>query len=72
MSQYLELVEEFKSVHKATDKLKNTQYTAADIKRDIQQMEQEHEQILKTIERKKSRVSPYVNSNLDFSTLSEI
>jgi predicted RNase H-like nuclease (RuvC/YqgF family) len=55
--QYLELLEEFKTVHKATDKLKSNQYTAADIKKDIQQMEQENEQLTKTIERKKARVS---------------
>ena len=54
--QYLELLEEFKEVHKATDKLKSNQYTAADIKKDIQQMEQENEQLTKTIERKKARV----------------
>ena len=56
LSQYIELLEEFKTVHKATDKLKSNQYTAADIKKDIQQMEQENEQLTKTIERKKARV----------------
>ena len=51
------MLEEFKEVHKATDKLKSNQYTAADIKKDIKQMEQENEQLTKTIERKKARVS---------------
>ena len=50
-------MEKFKEVHKETDKLKNSKYTAADIKKDIAQMEQEYEQLVKTIERKKARVS---------------
>lgn len=58
---YNELVEEFKEVHRSTDTLKNNQYTAADIKKDIQQMEQEYEQIQKTIERKKARVAQIQN-----------
>jgi len=61
--EYLELLEEFKTVHKATDKLKSNQYTAADIKKDIQQMEQENEQLTKTIERKKARVESMSNIN---------
>ena len=59
--EYCELLEEFKNVHKSTDKLKNNQYTAADIKRDITQMEQEYEQLQKTIERKKARVESMSN-----------
>lgn len=59
--EYCELLEEFKAVHKSTDKLKSSQYTAADIKRDIGQMEKEHEQLVKTIERKKARVESMAN-----------
>ncbi|XP_063692806.1 LOW QUALITY PROTEIN: intraflagellar transport protein 81 homolog [Bolinopsis microptera] len=62
-TEYIELLEEFKTVHKATDKLKSNQYTAADIKKDIQQMEQENEQLTKTIERKKARVESMLNIN---------
>ena len=55
-------------MHKATDKLKSNQYTAADIKKDIQQMEQENEQLTKTIERKKARVR-YTTATCSFYTI---
>jgi intraflagellar transport protein 81 len=55
-SQYEGLIGQFKDLHKNYDHLMSTQHTTADLKNDIEKMEEEKEQIIKRLERVKKRV----------------
>ena len=55
--KYENLVNQFKETHKNYDHLMSTQHTTADLKKEIEQMEEEKEQIIKRLERVKKRVS---------------
>ena len=47
---------DFKETHKNYDHLMSTQHTTADLKVEIEKMEEEKEQIIKRLERVKKRV----------------
>jgi intraflagellar transport protein 81 len=57
------LINQFKDIHKTYDNLISTQHTTADLKNDIEKMEEEKEQIIKRLERVKKRVDSVNNSN---------
>lgn len=56
-AQYENLMAEFKETHKNYDHLMTTQHTTADLKVEIEKMEEEKEQIVKRLERVKKRVT---------------
>ena len=62
-SQYEGLMSEFKETHKNYDHLMTTQHTTADLKVEIEKMEEEKEQIIKRLERVKKRVDSVNNSS---------
>lgn len=62
-SQYESLMSEFKETHKNYDHLMTTQHTTADLKVEIEKMEEEKEQIIKRLERVKKRVDSVNNSS---------
>jgi len=49
-------MQQFKETHRNFDHLTSTQHTTADLKKEIEQMEEEKEQIIKRLERVKKRV----------------
>lgn len=55
--QYEELVETFKILHKESENLKTSGFSASDIRKDIDHMMEEKQQVSKRIERLKKRVS---------------
>uniref|UniRef100_UPI00358F6CCF intraflagellar transport protein 81 homolog isoform X2 n=1 Tax=Myxine glutinosa TaxID=7769 RepID=UPI00358F6CCF len=55
-SQYEELLEQFKVHHKEHDKLKESGISVADIRKDIQAMEEEKDQLTQRVEKLKNRV----------------
>lgn len=55
--QYEELIKQFKEWHKHSEQLKTSSFNTPEIRRDISQMEEEKEQLLKRIERLKRKVS---------------
>ncbi len=61
--KYENLIGQFKETHKSYDHLMSTQHTTADLKSEIEQMEEEKEQIIKRLERVKKRVDNVGNSN---------
>ena len=61
-AQYESLMAEFKETHKNYDHLMTTQHTTADLKVEIEGMEEEKEQIIKRLERVKKRVDSVNNS----------
>ena len=54
--QYEELMETFKDLHKQAETLKNSGFNATEIRKDISNMEDEKEQLIKRIERLKRKV----------------
>eukprot|EP00052_Salpingoeca_macrocollata_P012331 m.95536 g.95536 ORF g.95536 m.95536 type:complete len:674 (+) comp18432_c0_seq1:165-2186(+) len=54
-TKYEEALEDFKTVHKQVEALRATGFSTANIKKDITQMEEEKEQLLKRIERMKKK-----------------
>ena len=54
--KYENLVNQFKETNKNYDHLMSTQHTTADLKNEIEQMEEEKEQIIKRLDRVKKRV----------------
>ncbi|XP_043968694.1 intraflagellar transport protein 81 homolog [Gambusia affinis] len=54
--QYEELVEGFKTYHKECEHLRSSGFSTAEIRRDINAMEEEKDQLLKRVERLKRRV----------------
>ncbi|PIK37901.1 putative intraflagellar transport protein [Apostichopus japonicus] len=55
-AQYEELVETFKILHKESENLKTSGFSASDIRKDIDHMMEEKQQVSKRIERLKKRV----------------
>ena len=60
-SMYLDLIQQFKELHKESEQLKQSGVSAAEIKKDIISMEEEKEQLIKRIERVKKRVDTVHN-----------
>ncbi|XP_027889383.1 intraflagellar transport protein 81 homolog [Xiphophorus couchianus] len=59
--QYEELVEGFKTYHKEREHLRSSGFSTAEIRRDINAMEEEKDQLLKRVERVKRRVESVSN-----------
>ncbi|XP_047236250.1 intraflagellar transport protein 81 homolog [Girardinichthys multiradiatus] len=59
--QYEELVEGFKTYHKECEHLRNSGFSTAEIRRDINAMEEEKDQLIKRVERLKKRVESVSN-----------
>uniref|UniRef100_H3BA04 Intraflagellar transport protein 81 homolog n=1 Tax=Latimeria chalumnae TaxID=7897 RepID=H3BA04_LATCH len=59
--QYEELVEGFKTLHKECEQLKSSGFSTTEIRRDINAMEEEKDQLLKRVERLKKRVETVPN-----------
>ncbi|XP_054906478.1 intraflagellar transport protein 81 homolog [Poeciliopsis prolifica] len=59
--QYEELVEGFKTYHKECEHLRSSGFSTAEIRRDINAMEEEKDQLLKRVERLKRRVESVSN-----------
>ncbi|XP_005106145.1 intraflagellar transport protein 81 homolog [Aplysia californica] len=60
--QYEELMETFKELHKQSEQLKNSGFNTSEIRKDITNMEEEKEQLLKRIERLRRKVESHPNS----------
>lgn len=54
--KYENLISQFIETHRNYDHLMSTQHTTADLKQEIEKMEEEKEQIIKRLERVKKRV----------------
>ncbi|RUS70096.1 hypothetical protein EGW08_022145, partial [Elysia chlorotica] len=59
---YEELMEQFKDLHKQSEHLKNSGFNTGEIRKDITNMEEEKEQLLKRIERLRRKVESHPNS----------
>ncbi|XP_077987747.1 intraflagellar transport protein 81 homolog [Glandiceps talaboti] len=59
--QYEGLVDAFKILHKEGERLRNSTFSTAEIRKDITQMEEEKEQLVKRIERLKKKVETVPN-----------
>ncbi|MED6280751.1 Intraflagellar transport protein 81, partial [Characodon lateralis] len=59
--QYEELVEGFKTYHKECEHLRNSGFSTAEIRRDINAMEEEKDQLIKRVERLEKRVESVSN-----------
>jgi hypothetical protein len=55
--KYEEAMEQFKELHKEAEGLKNSGFNTGEIKKDISNMEDEKEQLIKRVERLKRKVS---------------
>lgn len=62
-AMYIDLIEQFKELHKESGQLKDSGLSAADIKKDILSMEDEQEQLRKRVERVKKRVDAVPNND---------
>ncbi|KAL3848360.1 hypothetical protein ACJMK2_019225 [Sinanodonta woodiana] len=60
--QYEELIEQFKVLHKQAETLKSSGYNITEIRKDISNMEDEKEQLIKRVERLKRKVESHPNS----------
>lgn len=58
---YLNLIEDFKQLHKESEQMRGSGISASEIKKDILSMEEEQEQLRKRIERVKKRVDNVSN-----------
>uniref|UniRef100_A0A8W8IXD0 Intraflagellar transport protein 81 homolog n=1 Tax=Magallana gigas TaxID=29159 RepID=A0A8W8IXD0_MAGGI len=61
-AQYEESMDQFKDLHKEAEGLKNAGYNTGEIKKDISNMEDEKEQLIKRVERLKRKVESHPNS----------
>ncbi|KAM3611338.1 uncharacterized protein V6R79_016846 [Siganus canaliculatus] len=59
--QYEELVEGFKTYHKECEQLRTSGFSTAEIRKDINSMEEEKDQLIKRVERLKKRVESVSN-----------
>ena len=55
--QYEEQIDVFKDLHKQAENLKNSGYNTSEIRKDISNMEDEKEQLIKRVERLKRKVT---------------
>ncbi|BFZ00683.1 hypothetical protein BsWGS_03721 [Bradybaena similaris] len=60
--QYEELMDQFKELHKQSEQLKNSGFNTGEIRKDITNMEEEKEQLIKRIERLRRKVESHPNS----------
>ncbi|XP_070538822.1 intraflagellar transport protein 81 homolog [Ptychodera flava] len=60
-TQYEGLVDTFKLLHKEAERLRNSTFSTSEIRKDINQMEEEKEQLVKRIERLKKKVETVPN-----------
>ncbi|XP_048588151.1 intraflagellar transport protein 81 homolog isoform X2 [Nematostella vectensis] len=58
---YVGKIEEFKEVHKAVEQLRTSGFSTGEIKKDIANMEEEHEQLKKRIDRMQKKVESVRN-----------
>ena len=71
MFQYEELMETFKELHKQAETIKNSGFNTTEIRKDISNMEDEKEQLIKRIERLKRKVcTNYMSHSTRFPTRS--
>lgn len=61
--KYLDLIEEFKESHKGSEEIKDSGFSAGEIKKDILSMEEEKEQLKKRLERVKKRIDSVPNKD---------
>ncbi|WAR28260.1 IFT81-like protein, partial [Mya arenaria] len=61
--QYEELIETFKDLHKQAEGLRNSGYNTGEIRKDISNMEDEKEQLIKRVDRLKRKVEQHPNAN---------
>ncbi|KAK3094389.1 hypothetical protein FSP39_001105 [Pinctada imbricata] len=61
-AQYEEAMDQFKELHKQAEGLKSTGFSTSEIKKDISNMEDEKEQLMKRVERLKRKVESHPNS----------
>ena len=59
--QYEDLIEQFKNVHKECETIKNSGYSTAELRKDIEEMEKEKEIVQKRIERMQRKVEGMPN-----------
>ena len=59
--QYEDLIEQFKTVHKDCDAIKNSGYSTVELRKDIEEMEKEKEIVQKRIERMQRKVEGMTN-----------
>ena len=59
--QYEDLIEQFKTVHKECDAIKNSGYSTSELRKDIEEMEREKEIVQKRIERMQRKVEGMPN-----------
>lgn len=58
---YEEMVEQFKELHKTVEQQRSSQFSVAEVRKDITAMEEENEQLMKRIERLKQRAASVPN-----------
>ncbi|XP_046546796.1 LOW QUALITY PROTEIN: intraflagellar transport protein 81 homolog [Haliotis rubra] len=63
-NQYEEIMEQFKELHKQAETLRNSGHTTGEIRKDITNMEDEKEQLIKRIERLRRKVESHPNSQV--------
>ena len=59
--QYEDLIEQFKNVHKENEAIKNSGYSTSELRKDIEEMENEKEIVQKRIERMQRKVEGMPN-----------
>nr|CAD7261155.1 unnamed protein product [Timema shepardi] len=59
--QYEQLMEDFKSLHKESEALKNSGYSTAELRSDLETMEREKDIVIKRIERMQKKVESVAN-----------
>ena len=59
--QYEDLIDQFKTVHKECDAIKNSGYSTSELRKDIEEMEKEKEIVQKRIERMQRKVEGMPN-----------
>ncbi|KAL8567199.1 hypothetical protein ACOMHN_046609 [Nucella lapillus] len=62
--QYEDLMEQFKELHKQSSQLQNSGFNTTEIRKDITNMEEEKEQLIKRIERLRRKVESHPNSQV--------
>lgn len=61
-NQYEELMDQFKDLHRQSEQLRNSGFNTGEIRKDITNMEEEKEQLIKRIERLRRKVESHPNS----------
>ena len=69
MFQYEDLMEQFKELHKQSSQLLNSGFNTTEIRKDITNMEEEKEQLIKRIERLRRKVKDWFCLVLSFNEM---